>query len=134
MIKRRWTIDDLVFTDKGFSILYKEGQVIDRLIVMEYVGKHHVPSRDTWCPVYRCLCDCGNQEYRTQEYLSRRKKNGRARHKWCDKCANNATSTAMKKRNAERYDHAKDATEGYVPEKVEFHLNQVWFTGGPVYD
>lgn len=137
MVKRKWTLDGLRFTDKGFNVLYKAGHVVDKLIVMEYIGKHHVPSRNTWCPVYRCLCECGAQEYRTQAYLSSGKKNGRARHKWCDSCARDAADKAPKKMNALLYANVEDATPGYDPGLVDGIIKKIWThadgLGGPVY-
>lgn len=61
--------EDLVFTKKGTKVLLKEGDLVDKLTVIEYVGKKWVKSRSVFEAVYEVLCECGNTELRRHAYL-----------------------------------------------------------------
>lgn len=63
--------DDLVFTDKGTPVHFKKDQIIDKLVVLDYVGKQWVRSREIFEPIYEVLCECGRTELRRHTYLWR---------------------------------------------------------------
>jgi len=94
--------DELKQTDRGRRVRFKKGDQLDKLTVMEYVGKRYIPCENSYDPVYDCLCSCGDSVLRAQSYLETRRKD-----KQCDKCAYSISAQKVKKTWEEKKRKAK---------------------------
>ena len=127
MAFREITKEETIQTEKGTKIRFNDGDIIDKLVILECVGKRYVDTYQSYIPVYNCFCECGRTCLRGQEYLTARKKS----RKQCNDCGRkNLIESA--RRNAEKL-NARYKKNNNEESSVEQILNEIWFTGGPVY-
>lgn len=119
--------EDTIKTDKGYRIRFQDGDIIDKLLIIECIGKRYLDTYNNHIPVYRCLCECGNTCLRGQEYLTARKSS----KKQCNDCGR-SNLIASAKNNAEKL-NARYKKPQIDESTVEQILNEIWLTGGPVY-
>lgn len=84
---------ELYQTERGHKILCKAGEKVSKLIVQEYVGKRWFDRKQTYEPVYKCLCECGNITRRQQSYIRASK----PLIKCCQACGKKASLAGAKK-------------------------------------
>lgn len=62
-------MEELFQTNKGLKPKFMPGDRVGKLVVDSFIGKRLFPQKQTYEPVYKCKCDCGNECTRRQRYL-----------------------------------------------------------------